>query len=137
MIVVAIIGILAAVAVPNFIAYRDKTRIASSTATSGSLRGAMAAFSADSQGNLFPSEMLISNWTDLVAIANINGATLKATETLQGIALNTYVTLDRDSDGTPDDYYFIFYTIGVAPGMSGAQIEVRPSGVSKQTLAAS
>ena len=57
MIVVAIIGILAAVAMPNFIAYRDKSRVAASTATSGNLRGAMAAYSADSQGNLFPSEI--------------------------------------------------------------------------------
>ena len=37
MIVVAIIGILAAIAVPNFIAYRDKSRIAASIGTAESI----------------------------------------------------------------------------------------------------
>ena len=54
MIVVAIIGILAAIAVPNFVSYRNRSRVAASVGTCESVRGAMAAFAADSNGNLFP-----------------------------------------------------------------------------------
>ena len=93
MIVVAIIGILAAIAVPNFIAYRDKARVAACVGTTESIRAAMAGFAADSQGNLFPSA--IADWTTLVSTANANGGTLKTTDALQGMTLNTYVTTIR------------------------------------------
>lgn len=135
MIVVAIIGILAAIAVPNFIAYRDKARVAACVGTTESIRAAQAGFAADSVGNLFPAA--IADWTALVSTANANGGTLKTTDAEQGMTLNTYVTLDTDGDGTRDDYYFIFYTTGVNPAMSGAQVEVRPSGIQKQTLGGS
>jgi prepilin-type N-terminal cleavage/methylation domain-containing protein len=55
MIVVAIIGILAAVAVPNFISYRDRARLAASVASAGSARGALAAAAADDADALFPA----------------------------------------------------------------------------------
>lgn len=55
MIVVAIIGILAAVAVPNFLAYRDRSRQAAVLATGSGYRAAMAAIAADSVGNLYPT----------------------------------------------------------------------------------
>ena len=135
MIVVAIIGILAAIAVPNFIAYRDKARVAACVGTTESVRAAMAGFAADSSGNLWPNAL--ADWTGLVATANANGGTLKTTDTLQGMTLNTYVTIDSDGDGTRDDYYFVFYTTGINPTMSGAQVEVRPSGIEKQTLGGS
>ena len=137
MIVVAIIGILAAIAVPNFIAYRDKARVASAVGTTESIRAAMAGFAADSQGNLFPDETAITDWASLVAVSNANGGTLKTTDVLQGMTLNDYVTIDSDGDGTRDDYYFVFWTTGVSPTMLGAQVEVRPSGIEKQTLGGS
>lgn len=55
MIVVAIIGILAAVAVPNFISYRDRSRQAAVIATGGSVRAAMAAMASDAVDNLYPA----------------------------------------------------------------------------------
>jgi prepilin-type N-terminal cleavage/methylation domain-containing protein len=56
MIVVAIIGILAAVAVPNFLAYRDRSRQAAVIATGSGYRAAMAAIAADAVGNLYPAD---------------------------------------------------------------------------------
>ncbi len=44
MIVVAIIGILAAIAVPNFITYRNKSRVAATVGTGDSVRAAIASF---------------------------------------------------------------------------------------------
>ena len=90
MIVVAIIGILAAIAVPNFIAYRNKARVASAVGSSASIRDVMASYAADSEGNLFPLNAEIDNWNDLVALANNNGGTLKDTEEAQGMALGSY-----------------------------------------------
>jgi len=136
MIVVAIIGILAAIAVPNFIAYRDKSRVARTVATSESIRGGQAGFAADSAGNLFPSTSAISNdtWSELVSVMNANGCTLKGTSTTQGFKTTfTYMTIDGDGDTTPDDYYFVFRTLGVPTELTGSQVEVRPSGVEKQT----
>jgi len=135
MIVVAIIGILAAIAVPNFIAYRNKARVASTIGTTESIRAAMAGYAADSVGNLFPAA--IGDWTTLEGITTANGGTLKATEALQGMTIENY-NPDPDSTGTNgEDYMFVFYTTGVPADMDGAQVEVRPSGIEKQTLGGS
>ena len=133
MIVVAIIGILAAIAVPNFIAYRDKARVAAGIGTTESIRGAVAAFAADSAGNLFPNTTQISDWATLVARMNANGATLKQSETDQGMSYVEYSPFDSDGDGTNDDYYFVFEVIGVPDDQAGKIIEVRPSGIQKWT----
>ena len=136
MIVVAIIGILAAIAVPNFIAYRNKSRVAASVGTTESIRASMAGFAADSVSNLFPAEANITSWDDLVNITTANGGTLKTSEALQGMILQSYDGFGN-STTEGEDYVFIFETIGVPPDMQGAVVEVRPSGIEKQTLAGS
>ena len=101
MIVVAIIGILAAVAVPNFISYRDRSRLAASVASAGSARGALAGAAADDNNSLFPAA--VAKASDL----NQYGATLTDTMfktftyapvTVSGVAQASYkldiVTLD-------------------------------------------
>jgi type IV pilus assembly protein PilA len=75
MIVVAIIGILAAVAVPNFISYRDRSRVAALIATGGSVRGSLAALAADDPDSLYPKA------ADVAAV-NKAGATIPAGFTL-------------------------------------------------------
>jgi len=138
MIVVAIIGILAAIAVPNFIAYRDKARVAAGVGTSESVRGAVAGFAADSTGNYFPNTSSIaSDWTQLVTVANKNGATLKGSAGEQGFSGFTYQGLDTtgaNTDAYPADYYFIFRVSGVPQDLTGSQVECRPSGIFKQTF---
>ena len=136
MIVVAIIGILAAIAVPNFIAYRNNARVAATVGTTESIRASMAGFAADSTGNLFPLVADIPDWASLVGITEANGGTLKTTEALQGMSLDSY---DDLGNGTVngEDYIFVFLTTGVPPEMIGAQVEVRPSGIEKQTLGGS
>ena len=132
MIVVAIIGILAAIAVPNFIAYRNKSRVAASVATSESIRGGQAGFAADSAGNLFPASF--SDWASLRSTMNENGVKLKGSASAQGFqAAFTYSTIDSDGDTTPDDYYFLFRVAGVPSTLTGAEIEVRPAGIMKWT----
>lgn len=139
MIVVAIIGILAAIAVPNFISYRNKSRVASAVATCESIRGAIAGYAADSEGNYFPTPAQIpdNGWNELLDICNRNGATLKDSMAGQGFSGFTYRGLATDGTETSNecaDYYFIFRTAGVPQELTGSQIEVRPSGIEKQTF---
>ena len=134
MIVVAIIGILAAIAVPNFIAYRNKSRVAACVSTTEAIRAGMAGYAADSIGNVFPLDTDLADWTGLRASMSSNGVSLKAEATDQGYK-DVFVYDTFDSDGTPpdDDYYFIFQVEGVPPTLTGAQIEVRPSMIQRQT----
>jgi prepilin-type N-terminal cleavage/methylation domain-containing protein len=132
MIVVAIIGILAAIAVPNFVSYRNRSRVAATVGTCESIRGAMAAYAADSESNLFPYTDVnnITNWTELSEVLNANGASLKKTPGEQGVDVIQYDTWDLDGDGTDgDDYYFVFTTRGVPEALTGALVEVRSSGI--------
>ncbi|MGH8067080.1 MAG: type IV pilin protein, partial [Candidatus Entotheonellia bacterium] len=52
-IVVAIIGILAAVAVPNFISYRARAQVAAAKTSMDSVRGALAAYATIDQARLY------------------------------------------------------------------------------------
>jgi type IV pilus assembly protein PilA len=147
MIVVAIIGILAAIAVPNFIAYRNKSRIASCVATSESFRGALAGYASDSTGNQFPipganTSNHISDWTSLGNVCNANGATLKATDTAQGMSFGSYdgyisgtsLTCDGNAGSECGDYLITVGCAGVPDDMLGARILVSPAGITKQSV---
>ena len=94
MIVVAIIGILAAVAVPNFISYRDRARMAANIASAGSARGALAAAAADDANTLFPAA--VAKASDL----NVYGATLT-----DGMFKTFTYTAVADANGTARGSY--------------------------------
>jgi type IV pilus assembly protein PilA len=67
MIVVAIIAILAAISVPDFMSYRNKARIASTVSTMGQVRGAMASYASSYLGNPFPPDDAITDWNSLAS----------------------------------------------------------------------
>jgi prepilin-type N-terminal cleavage/methylation domain-containing protein len=131
MIVVAIIGILAAVAVPNFVSYRNKSRVGSVVGTGEGIRAAFAAFAADSVGNGYPTTAQIADYPTLRTIANANGGTLPATS--GNLTFVRYGTADTDGDGIPDDYSMRWSVHGVPATMAGNQILVTPQGILKCT----
>lgn len=131
MIVVVIIGFLAAVAVPNFIAYRDKSRVASAVGSIESIRAAIAGYATDSDGNSYPAA--ISNYDDLTVLVNANGATLKPTEAEQGFELRGYTGIDADGDQVQETYTMSFLVTGVPTTSLGRLIRVSPSGIEQET----
>jgi type IV pilus assembly protein PilA len=127
MIVVAIIGVLAAIAVPNFIAYRNKSRVAAGVGTSEGIRVAFASYAADSSDNLYPSAASVASYALLTAIANMNGGTLKATTTEMGVTWVSY----SDNGGARDSYSLTLNVIGVPSTLPGSTITITPSGITK------
>jgi type II secretory pathway pseudopilin PulG len=126
MIVVAIIGILAAVAIPTFISYRNKSRVAVVVATSESIRGAMASFAADSPNNLYPPTGSIgTTYGKLRSIANRNGANLPATAAQ--VSINSIDYSSANGFG-----YTINITTTVPVGTPGETLTITPEGIVKQ-----
>ena len=89
MIVVAIIGILAAVAVPNCISYRDRSRLAAAVASAGSARGALSAAAADDVDSLYPKT------------ADVGKDPTKLNEYGASFTANTFKSFDYVEAGNP------------------------------------
>jgi type IV pilus assembly protein PilA len=92
MIVVAIIGILAAVAVPNFISYRDRSRVAALIATGNSTRGALASLAADDPNSLYPTSVTVTSLNAGGATLPTTGYTLAYTQTGSGSGYTLVMT---------------------------------------------
>ena len=123
MIVVAIIGVLAAIAVPNFINYRNKSRVAAGVGTGEGIRAALASFAADSADNVYPT--VIASYAALTVLVNANGGTLKATEAAMGITWISYTPVGTDS-------YALQYSIGGVPStLTGNKLRITPEGVTR------
>jgi type IV pilus assembly protein PilA len=125
MIVVAIMGVLAAVAVPTFMTYRIKSRVAASVGTGESIRAALASFAADSPGNLFPATAVITDYASLRTTTNRHGATLPATGSF---TLDHYTRSDTDGDGVDDSYSMRLVVTGVASTIVGSHLLVTSEG---------
>lgn len=124
MIVLAIIGILAAIAVPAFIVYRDRSRVASVIGTSEGVRASLASYAADSARNAYPST--IANYSELLSVTTANGGTLPAEPVF---ALIAYSIRDADNDGYADDYSLRLSVHAMNTPRRGGQILVTPGGI--------
>ena len=110
MIVMTILGVLAVVAVPNFMAYRDEAHIAA-TLSSG-IREALAAAAVDNPENSYPTDDAISKPSDL----NQYGANL------QDHSFQTFTYQQLAAGGS---YQVDIVTLG------GKGTCVKPEGISK------
>src|SRR5436190_2558840 len=93
MIVVAIIGTLAIMAVPTFIAYRDRSRVTQVVGSSEAIRSAFASYAASSPGNTYPLNGAITDFNSLRLVVNGNGGMLPATAIF---AVANYAFYDTD-----------------------------------------
>jgi prepilin-type N-terminal cleavage/methylation domain-containing protein len=123
MIVVAIIGILAAIAVPNFISYRNKSRVSTATATVEGVRAALAGYAAVSAGNLYPQA--IGSYADLITVTKDHGGTLPTDSKQVSITAISYASASQDN-------YTLTVTVDVPTTFGpGEKLEVTPQGVKK------
>jgi type IV pilus assembly protein PilA len=131
MTVVALVGILAQVALPNFITYRNNSRVAAGVGTGEDIRTALAAFAAHSTDKLFPATGSITSYSDLSGIVNRHGGALKATAAAMGIALISYSAIDGNEDGMPNTYALMLSITGVPSTFQGNFIRVTPEGITR------
>ena len=143
MIVVAVIGILIVIAVPNFIAYRDKSRIAANIETANTTRSALAGYASIQKDAAFPMSSEIPDWAKFSFLCNLHGAKLASTLAEQGLnyfiyhGVGTAGNLDACDNDVPGSecsaYCFVMRTSSAPRDLTGVQIEVRPSGIYRQT----
>ena len=105
MIVVAIIGILAAVAVPNFLTYRDNSRQATVIATGGSTRAALASYAAIDTNSLYPTGSGDISATLAAQGTTVTGYTVDYTPLGEPVGSSYRMTITRNGKSacvTPD-----------------------------------
>ena len=78
MIVIAIIGILAAIAIPNFIRYRDKAYCAKSETDAQNVMAALSSYFADPDHTAIPTLAELTSLEELI-LNNPNNTTLTTT----------------------------------------------------------
>lgn len=125
MVVVAIIGILGLISIPTFVAYRNKSRVASVVASAESMRTALAGYAVTSPGNLYPLSDVIPDWDALRTIINANGGSLKSS--LMDMQI-TDLVYTSDNGQT----YSMEITVSVPETTPGHKLEVSPGGVRPQ-----
>jgi type IV pilus assembly protein PilA len=75
MIVVAIIGILAAIAIPNFVNFKNKAIQGTAKANMETVRSALSQYAADKDDNLYPTAGMIGNFIAMCDILDDYGLT--------------------------------------------------------------
>ena len=97
MIVIAIIGILAAIAIPNFIAYRNKSYCSRAESDANTIAGAIANYFA------MPSHTKVPNFTDLTCtLSGNNTATIPSATKSPNAAIT--ISVKDGSELCPSDY---------------------------------
>lgn len=143
MIVVAIIGILAAVAVPNFVAYRKKATIGQCVETTAAIRGALASYAVDSIGNGYPTTAEAPDWATFRSLCNTHGTTLKDDLLQQGFITFEYHGVNKDGvlntcdnhdpGNECSDYLIIFEVLGIEHEFIGSRVIVSTTGIYRQS----
>jgi len=103
MIVIAIIGILAAIAIPNFIAYRNKSFCSAAESDAGSIAAGIADYFSVPTRVTTPTVAQLNNGTGVVFSgtgANVNSGTITGADP----NLNITITVTDGSGRCPADY---------------------------------
>jgi prepilin-type N-terminal cleavage/methylation domain-containing protein len=119
MIVVAIIGILAAIAIPNFIGFKKKAMIAAAAANLENARAVLSSYAAAQDEWCYPPTM--TNYSDFVDILTSHGLAFPSSP--EGLKWGSFNGYYRD----PSDCKL--YTISVTVADGATRLKALPSGV--------
>jgi prepilin-type N-terminal cleavage/methylation domain-containing protein len=126
LLVVAIMTSLAAAAIPTFVAYRDKSRIAYVIGSSETIRAALASYAAGNAQNIYPLTGTITDFNSLRLLVNAHGGMLPSSVSFTVDHYNFY---DSDGDGITDTYSLRLIVNGVQNAIAGAHILLTPRGI--------
>ena len=130
MVVVAIIASLAAIAVPNFVTYRDRSRVTKAIGCSEAIRAALASYAASHSQNAYPATSEITDFNSLRLVVNANGGMLPLNDLF---SVEHYHFYDSDGDGIANTYSLRLIVNGVSNATAGAQLLLTPQGIFKCT----
>jgi len=124
MIVVAIIGILAAIAIPNFISFKKKAIISSAVANLETLRSALTQYAADRDDGCYPvdNDMVWSDGSASAVHTTLGSYGLTFPLNYAGVKWNDY---SYKRDGTS----CILYTVKVTASDGETVLKALPQGV--------
>ncbi len=110
MIVIAIIGILAAIAIPNFIAYRNKAFCSAAESDARSIAAGLSDYFSIAAHTVLPtqgplSEVMLNYGTNNISVTcSRNGRPDANLATIAGDLDNIYITVEDGSGRCPGDY---------------------------------
>src|SRR5262244_4087426 len=100
-VVVAIIAALAALAVPTFVTYRDRSRVTQVIGSSEAIRAALASYAAGHSQHVYPATGEITDFDSLRLVVNAHGGMLPLNDLF---SVNHYSFYDSDGDGVANTY---------------------------------
>jgi type II secretory pathway pseudopilin PulG len=130
MMVIAIIASLAVMAVPTFVIYRDRSRVAQVVGSGEAIRAALASYASDNAQNAYPLTGTITDFDSLRLVVNAHGGMLGPDT---AFSVDHYDYYDSDGDGIADTYSMRLIVNGVAHAMAGAQVLLTPQGIFRCT----
>ena len=120
MIVVAIIGILAAIAIPNFISFKKKAIISSAIANLETLRSALTQYAADRDDGCYPASLAWDGTAEGTLHSTLGPYGLTFPKTYAGVKWSSY-RYDHDA--------CVNYTVEVTAADGETVLKAVPQGV--------
>ena len=130
MVVVTIIAILAAMAVPTFATYRYRSRVTQVVGSSAAIQAALASYAVGNSQYSYPATGTITDFNSLRLVVNAHGGMLPLNAIFSVAHYNLY---DSDGDGIADTYSMRLIVNGVSNATVGAQLLLTPEGIFKCT----
>ena len=128
-IVVLVLVILAGVAIPTFLSYRDKSRVSTVMASSDAIRSALAGYASSHITMSYPPA--IADYDGLATLVNANGGQLALTAQKSGFTLQDYTPLDVEGDGEYESYTLRVRVNNVPDTKPGWCVVITPSAITK------
>ncbi|MGQ9858778.1 MAG: type IV pilin protein [Thermodesulfobacteriota bacterium] len=127
MIVVAIIGILAAIAIPNFISFKKKSIIGTAAANLETVRSSLSQYAADQDTGCYPPSGDITNYASLVSTLQNYGLSF-ATDGSSDMSASVRWQTGTLSYARSDDRC-VEYTVQVMASDNETVLKATPQGV--------